>query len=226
MDRLIVALDWDETIFPSKWAASLDSNEAQSSQVEESVRKLETTLHSLLSNLFTIPNAIISIITNARARWVLSSIERFCPSLSQFMDRVQIISAREMFGSRYSVEKHGESAYVVWKLMSFIHLVKSAKSESVTFISVGDSNCELLAARELARAIEANRASPNPLPDFPKKLTVKTIKTPDSPDINQISQNIKVFMSATSWLTSQTGSIETTLNGLARHVMPPEVSRT
>ncbi|KAG9389546.1 putative apicomplexan-conserved protein [Carpediemonas membranifera] len=225
MDAVIVAFDWDETLFPSSWAAALGTNDATSKQVEEAVKKLEITIHNAFSVLFTtIPNAIISIVTTARARWIAASIQRFCPSLSQFMDRVQIISARDLFENRYSAERHGESAYVVWKLMSFIHLVKSAKSESVTFISVGDSNCERLAARELARAVEENRLSPNPLPNFPKKLHVKTIKTPDSPDIYQIAQNLELFTSATSWVIDQAGSFETTLSGLAKHVLP--VTRT
>ena len=186
----IFIFDWDDTLLCttilSPYGYFDDEIEVQPSKMEK-IEKLEIYVRSILTK--ALEKGDVYIITNSEAAWIEYSCERFFPSVYKFLNKIKIISARDLYEEKYPHD------YKIWKIKAFNNIIKNYSLNLPTnILCFGDSSYEIDAAYDL-------------ISKFPNGF-VKAIKFKEYPLIqdliNQlvfVLENFMIFYSACKNLT-------------------------
>lgn len=102
-DQTIIFYDWDETLFPTEaivngWGFALprkdDDDRVMSLQQENDIEAWRKALRDVLETACTLSSKCC-IVTNAVRPWVHQCINEFAPELTQLIDNMTIVYARE-----------------------------------------------------------------------------------------------------------------------------------
>lgn len=139
----IIVLDWDDTLFPTSVRTSCTMVPG-SGKWNAACRSLEDAVIDLLKICLVV--AQVQIVSNASMDWITQSMAIYMPNLRWFVERnsIRLISARDLAGD-------SSSDASIWKTDVFMREILRIQSASgaVNFISVGDGDAELEAARSL-----------------------------------------------------------------------------
>ncbi|MFA6972470.1 MAG: hypothetical protein WC208_13880 [Gallionella sp.] len=161
----LLILDWDDTLFPTTYCdthhLSLKSTPQDIIPFLPALQKHSTTLVSLFK--YAIPRARVRIVTNAGLDWVYLSCSKFLPDLSSILDTLPIISACDIYSSRYPNKPYS------WKHHTFNVLIIDSDTN---VISIGDSWVERNVTREITRL---------------RNTPCKTLKYIDKPSLEDLT---------------------------------------
>jgi len=128
--------DWDDTLFCTTHMHSGKQIAAGELQ------KLDDAASQILAHALLL--GITKIITNAKGGWVEDTAQRNLPQVYALLDRIEIISARDLFE-----HKHPEDP-VTWKVEAFCAIKENSKVVA-NLTAIGDSEAEMVAIREMAK---------------------------------------------------------------------------
>jgi hypothetical protein len=144
----LIIFDWDDTLLPTTWIkqegllAATPTLE-QAAQLQQLAERIITTLSAAKQR------GKVVIITNALQGWVEQSCSLFMPSLLQYLQDVDVISARSSF--------EFEAEHTEWKCMAFAEQVTAFYERSVTqrrnVISLGDALYEQRALTAVTQCV-------------------------------------------------------------------------
>ena len=176
----LILLDWDDTLFPTSWVMRHNINLLNSYNKWKYIpvfKELDKTLYSFLQNLKQYGK--ILIITNATADWINCSVS-VLPKTKPLIDTIKIISARELFESKYS-------DMMEWKKNTFKYVIGKEihnNNKLMNIISIGDADYEYRALIDLYRWNRKN-----------KKL-LKSIKLMNNPSQKMLIDQLVVLNKA------------------------------
>jgi len=160
--KTIIIFDWDDTLL-----CSTAIN--QSTAPLEERKRLEVAAMSALNAAMAIGETVI--VTNGNATWVKDSCTKFLPGLLPTIAKVQVVSARAIFESRYPGDPF------MWKRAAFKHLLAKerqfAANECLNLVALGDQMPEI----EAAHAVTMVMGAPS---------RAKTVKLREQPSIGEI----------------------------------------
>jgi len=157
----LIIFDWDDTLLCS-------SAINQSRWTLQELEELEIAVDSILSTSMSIAETMI--VTNGNATWVQDSARRFLPRLLPTLAKVQVVSARAMFESRYPGDPF------MWKEAAFRKLLTQDRSFSdcgLNLVALGDQMPEIKAAHYVTGLLGA-----------PSRA--KTVKFKEQPSIPEL----------------------------------------
>jgi hypothetical protein len=150
MTQTLIVFDWDDTLCPTgmllkaNGGHALPSKQAFSSDARAALSALEVIVKDLLLQSMTLGTTII--ITNAAGGWVEETSARYMPSLMPILERMHVVSARDMF------ERQFPNDPAQWKAQAFRHVHKALNPNSVmNMLAFGDCDYEIDAAHALHR---------------------------------------------------------------------------
>jgi hypothetical protein len=143
----IFIFDWDDTLFctsvlnPNGFFD--DEREISPSQMRR-IKELELFVKNLLTK--AIEKGDTYIITNSEAIWVEYSCELFFPNVYKFLNKIKIISGRDLYEEKFPHD------YKTWKIKAFNEIIKNYSLNLPTNImSFGDSSYEEDASYDLVK---------------------------------------------------------------------------
>jgi len=122
-------LDWDDTLLPTSWLILGGYTMATKQVPIRELQALEVAIAALLCAAQDL--CTVSIITNSKDNWVLSSCAKFLPTLLPALKKLSIVSARDVYETRHPARP------ATWKYQAFRAIVNSDPSRHM--ISIGDS---------------------------------------------------------------------------------------
>lgn len=178
VSKTTAILDWDDTICPSTYLASLGLRVDDPGSLPLSLQKQLSQLEMAVINI--VKEALrfgkVVIITNAEAGWVELSGKRFLPAVVSFLDQhdIKIVSARTSFESDYP------DAPSSWKMAAFSQevAVMFPNDDELNVLVLGDSMSERDAAHVLSTRLPNSR--------------VKTVKFVERPSIDQLMRQVQL----------------------------------
>lgn len=143
----IFIFDWDDTLFCTSVLSPNgyfdDEREISPSQMRR-IEELELFVKSILTK--AIEKGDTYIITNSEAAWVEYSCELFFPNVYKFLNKIKIISARDLYEEKFPHD------YKTWKIKAFNGIIKNYSLNLPTNImSFGDSTYEIDASYDLVK---------------------------------------------------------------------------
>ena len=143
----IFIFDWDDTLFCTSVLSPNgyfdDEREISPSQMRR-IEELELFVKSLLTK--AIEKGDTYIVTNSEAVWVEYSCELFFPKVYKFLNKIKIISGRDLY------EENFPHDYKTWKIKAFNEIIKNYSLNLPTNImSFGDSIYEIDASYDLVK---------------------------------------------------------------------------
>ena len=171
----IFFFDWDDTLMCTSFLAPNGQFSGNDLRMNPKDREKLKNLDSLVAEVLkkTTECGDVYIITNAAPGWVEFSAKKYYPSASQYLGKVEVISARGKYDRIYP----GDSRQ--WKLHAFIDSLKDYNKNLVTnLLCFGDSIIEIesthnLAARFSNVFIKTVKFKENPLPgELHKQLSL------------------------------------------------------
>lgn len=177
--QTLIILDWDDTLFCTSYLQNLPmcSFNDLSPQMQCTLREIEKQAVTLMLSAIECGNTFI--ITNAETGWVETSSRCWMPSLASVLRNVQVISARSRYEAKYPDDAKR------WKTETFLELGGRFDTEVVTnLISVGDSECEMEAARHMGTVFQ--------------RSTVKVVKFKHEPSPEDLLQQLRLVNMAFS----------------------------
>eukprot|EP01084_Bolivina_argentea_P029203 54199_1 len=166
IDRLFI-YDFDDTLFPTR---DLDKRDNKNF-----VQFTKNTLSQILQKLFfKMHGSQIFVVTNAKMVWI-EDVYKLFPFYKKLFEQysVQVVSAQDRWGHLYPKE------YGNWKHFTFFEILKQFPSIN-SFISVGDSLQEYIAAGKVAKKYKIN-----------KSIKIKMI---DDPMMEQIQNQLEFIV--------------------------------
>lgn len=190
-------LDWDDTICPSTYLASLGLRVDDATQLPAPLRAqleaLEQAVLNIVAGAMRFGNVVV--ITNAEAGWVELSGRRFLPRVVQFLEMhaIRIVSARTSFEARFP------DAPASWKIAAFSHEVDAMfpNEDELNVLVLGDSMSERDAAHALGNRLPNSR--------------VKTVKFVERPSIDQLMRQVQLVAQSLPDLASYASSFDVDL---------------
>lgn len=190
-------LDWDDTICPSTYLASLglrvDDSASLPVPLQQQLEQLEQAVINIVKKALRF--GAVVIITNAEAGWVELSGRRFLPRVVQFLEahHIKIVSARTSF------ESHYPDAPSSWKVAAFSQEVSEMfpGDDELNVLVLGDSMSERDAAHALGSRMPNSR--------------VKTVKFVERPSIDQLMRQVQLVAQSLPDLASYASSFDVDL---------------
>lgn len=156
IDRVLVLVDWDDTILPTHWLIEegLTNRDAEPSAVQKRMLAAVTdAAKRMLEVALELGEAVI--VTNAVEGWVQLTCMRFMPALMPLVRQMLVVSARSTY------EPMGHSDPLVWKCLAFDREVEREFGcpcplndfSKISLVAIGDSVHEHEALRRSARAL-------------------------------------------------------------------------
>ena len=180
----IFILDWDDTLLCTTVLTPcgyFDDNMVILPFKMEKIKKLETLVKKLLTK--TTDKGDTYIITNSEHGWVEYSCKRFFPDTFDLLNKIKIISARDLY------EKEFPKDFKTWKTRAFKDIIKKYKLNLPTnIICMGDSTCEIEAAHSLAEK-------------FPNGY-IKAIKFRELPKIDELICQLNLVLDKFNFIYS------------------------
>ena len=180
----IFILDWDDTLLCTTVLTPcgyFDDNMVILPFKMEKIKKLESLVKKLLTK--TTDKGDTYIITNSEHGWVEYSCKRFFPDTFDLLNKIKIISARDLY------EKEFPKDFKTWKTRAFKDIIKKYKLNLPTnIICMGDSTCEIEAAHSLAEK-------------FPNGY-IKAIKFRELPKIDELISQLNLVLDKFNFIYS------------------------
>lgn len=136
-NKTLFILDWDDTLFPTKWTFKNGINLLIPSKRDQCIvyyQELDKVLSIFLQTLTK--HGRVIIVTNAAKDWVsISSV--VLPQTSELLKRIKIVSAKETYRTK-------SSNSMDWKTMAFRDIINYEFKNSLLMnvISIGDAEYE------------------------------------------------------------------------------------
>ena len=159
--------DWDDTLFfTTHLNPSKNSTFFYESKTE---KKLMNTIEYYVAEILkkALSKGTVLIITNSSDGWVHACAKIYYPNLIPILNKIKIISSRELYQKEYPAEP------IIWKVKTFNDLRNKFNFEKCSvknIICIGDDNSEIIAGQKLGENFE--------------NCLVKTIKFRDKPNLN------------------------------------------
>lgn len=172
----LIIFDWDDTLMCTTFLTPngyFDDNMVISERNKEKLLNLEKSVNKLLT--MSMVKGDVYIVTNAEKGWVEYSAGRFFPSVVPLLERIKIISARELY------ERLFPHNIAMWKIEAFKDIVGHFDKDRITnIICVGDSFNELNAGKKLAKKF--------------KNVCIKSIKFKQNPKIDDLKIQLNLVI--------------------------------
>lgn len=190
-------LDWDDTICPSTYLASLglrvDDPGSLPLSLQNQLEMLEVAVINIVREALRFGKVVV--ITNAEAGWVELSGRRFLPRVVHFLAShdIKIVSARTSFESDYP------DAPSSWKMAAFSQEVACMfpNDDELNVLVLGDSMSERDAAHALSNRLPNSR--------------VKTVKFVERPSIDQLMRQVQLVAQSLPDLATYASSFDVDL---------------
>mmetsp|Transcript_44109 Transcript_44109/g.122129 ORF Transcript_44109/g.122129 Transcript_44109/m.122129 type:complete len:385 (-) Transcript_44109:38-1192(-) len=164
--QTLMIFDWDDTLLCSSvlmhrpW---VQSTSPQLKAVAEATR-------ALLELALRLGHTVI--VTNADGGWVEQSAKRYMPSVLPVLERIRVISARELHAARHPLEANQ------WKVNTFLELEAELEPDAVAnVVVIGDAMFEMNAA--------------NALRSVRQRGVIKTVKLQESPSLLELRRELE-----------------------------------
>jgi hypothetical protein len=203
-ERIVITLDWDDTILPTKWLTinnmitiSSDVQIVTFSKTVDQCKKLDELAKKIIIMVNKImEKGICIIITNATIQWVCTSCKYFLPNICAVLNKIRIVSARDMFQPSFPND------IMKWKEFAFHDELFAIYDidpdiDIYNVISLGDSLYERSAVQKVGEFIETGIVLTDMLliDKNRPKIIIKSIKFVENPTIEQISFQINCLTS-------------------------------
>ena len=172
-NNTLFIFDWDDTLFfTTHLNPSKNSTFFYESKTE---KKLMNTIEYYVAEILkkALSKGTVLIITNSSDGWVHACAKFYYPNLIPILDKIKIISSRELYQNAYPAEP------IIWKVKTFNDLKYKFNFEKCSvsnIICIGDDNSEIIAAKKLGENFE--------------NCLVKTIKFRDKPNLTDLIKQI------------------------------------
>ena len=172
-NNTIFIFDWDDTLF---FTTHLNPSKNNVFFYESKTEKrLMNTIEYYVAEILNkaLSKGRVLIITNSSDGWVHSCAKFYYPNLLPILDKINIISARELYQEKFPNEP------ITWKVKTFNDLKQKFHFEKClvsNIICIGDDNSEIIAAKKLGENFE--------------NCLVKTIKFRDKPNLTDLIKQI------------------------------------
>ena len=172
-NNTLFIFDWDDTLFfTTHLNPSKNSTFFYESKTE---KKLMNTIEYYVAEILkkALSKGTVLIITNSSDGWVHACAKFYYPNLIPILDKIKIISSRELYQNEYPAEP------IIWKVKTFNDLKYKFNFEKCSvsnIICIGDDNSEIIAAKKLGENFE--------------NCLVKTIKFRDKPNLTDLIKQI------------------------------------
>ena len=172
-NNTLFIFDWDDTLF---FTTHLNPSKNNTFFYESNTEKrLMNAIEFYVSEILNkaLSKGTVLIITNSSDGWVHACAKFYYPNLLPILDKIKIISARELYQDVYPAEP------ITWKVKTFNDLKKKFNFEKCmvsNIICIGDDNSEIIAAKKLGESFE--------------NCLVKTIKFRDKPNLTDLIKQI------------------------------------
>ncbi len=169
----VFIFDWDDTLF---FTTHLNPSKNNTFFYEsETEKRLMNTIEYYVAEILNkaLDKGTVLIITNSSDGWVQACAKFYYPNLLPILDKIKIISSRELYQNEYPADP------ITWKIKTFNDLKQKLYFEKCTvsnLICIGDDNCEIIAAKKLGESFG--------------NCLVKTIKFRDKPNLNELIKQI------------------------------------
>lgn len=133
INRTLIIIDWDDTLFPSSWAVYNKINlnsESDKIKYSDEFQKLDFQLSQTISRISKYGKIII--ITNALLDWIRLTLT-VLPKTAKALENIDIISARE--------KQQNTNPLILWKTRTFLEVIKNNSGVN-NIISLGDAEYE------------------------------------------------------------------------------------
>ena len=172
----LIIFDWDDTLLPTSFLAPrgiFDDESVLNEKDQTKIKILEDSVQKLLTLALT--KGDVYIITNAGDGWVDFSAKKYYPNILELLNKITIISAREVYEDKYPEDSKR------WKIESFLNLKKKLNDSLITnIICLGDSIFEMEAGKVLAsKFIHA---------------VIKTIKFREKPKPEELNKQLNLVL--------------------------------
>ena len=189
----IIIFDWDDTLLSTSFLVSkgIFSSLFELTKYEKKrLQELQELVHKLLT--LSLDKGDVYIITNADKGWVEYSSKLIYPSISDILQKIKIISAKNKYEKKFP----GDSRK--WKINAFVNLTKDLDVKKITnIICCGDSVFEIDAGKILASKFT--------------QAFIKTIKFKEKPELDEVFKQIML-------VTLQFNSIHSAVKNLTIRV--------
>lgn len=197
VSKTTAILDWDDTICPSSYLASLglrvDDPGSLPAPLREQLAQLEIAVINIVKEALRF--GAVVVITNAEAGWVELSGRRFLPSVVRFLEEndIRIVSARTSFECDFP------DAPSSWKVAAFSQEVTHMfpDEDELNVLVLGDSMSERDAAHALGSRMPNSK--------------VKTVKFVERPSIDQLMRQVQLVAQSLPDLASYSSSFDVDL---------------
>lgn len=197
LSKTTAILDWDDTICPSTYLASLgvrvDETGVLSPSLKAQLAKLEEAVIDIVKEALRF--GAVVIITNAEAGWVELSGRKFLPGVVRFLEDndIKIVSARTTFECDFP------DAPSSWKVAAFSQEVTQMfpDEDELNVLVLGDSMSERDAAHALGSRMPNSK--------------VKTVKFVERPSIDQLMRQVQLVAQSLPDLASYSSSFDVDL---------------
>ena len=165
-NNTLFIFDWDDTLFfTTHLNPSKNSTFFYQSKTE---KKLMNTIEYYIAEILNkaLSKGTVLIITNSSDGWVHACAKIYYPNLIPILNKIKIISSRELYQNEYPAEP------IIWKIKTFNDLKNKFNFEKCSLkniICIGDDNSEIIAGQKLGENFE--------------NCLVKTIKFRDKPNL-------------------------------------------
>lgn len=170
MNKSLIILDWDNTLFPTTFVTTNKININSNKNLLSIFSELDNLLYKLFQKILSL--ADLMIITNASLSWINVS-SNVLPNTRSLFPRIQIYSARNEFQNSANMD--------AWKINSF---KKNVNNNYQNIISIGDALFEYNALVKLYFDNPSN------------KRLLKTIKLLDEPSFDKLIDQLQVIHNA------------------------------
>jgi len=168
----IIIFDWDDTLLPTTFLNSkriFNSLEKLTKFERHKILELEELILQLLT--LCVDKGDVYIITNAESGWVEYSSKLIYPRITNILQKINIISARNSYEDKYPGDLR------IWKIQAFMNLTNNLDIKKITnIICLGDSTFEIEAGKILASKFT--------------NAFIKTIKFKEKPELNEVFKQI------------------------------------
>ena len=169
----IFIFDWDDTLFFTTHINPSENNTFfyESQSEKKFMNRIEFYVSEILNKALS--KGEVFIITNSGDGWVHACAQFYYPNLIPILEKINIISARDLYQKEYPNDP------TTWKIKAFNDLKKRFNFEKCivsNIICIGDNNCEIIAAQKLGEEF--------------KNCLVKTIKFREKPNLKELIKQI------------------------------------
>jgi len=171
----IIIFDWDDTLFPTTYLTPKGIYIERETTQEESLLFKDLELSVLKLILFAVNKGETYILTNSILKWVHYCIQNYYPKVKEVLDKVKIISSRELYEQKFPNNSKK------WKLESYLNiatLTKYNKKMLTNIINISDSSSDITAVTKLSESFV--------------NVILKTLKFKDAPNLQDLSKELKL----------------------------------